>query len=97
MTGSVVLVVGALIVLALAARRYLVRERRSDEMRHVASQLGFVYSHEDASAVESVGFELFAHGEERGSEHVLSGVWEGSRSRSSTSGTRRSDGPSSSD
>ena len=76
MTGSVVLVVGALIVLALAARRSLVRERRGDEMRHVASQLGFMYSREDTSAVDAVGFELFAHGEERGIEYVLSGVWD---------------------
>jgi hypothetical protein len=77
MSGSLVLVVAALVVLALAVRSYLMTDRRSDEMRHVASQLGFVYSGDDTSAVDVVGFELFASGEERGTENLLNGVWDG--------------------
>ena len=56
---------------------FRLRQRRREELATMARQLGLDYVPQDTLGCLGLPFELLARGDGRGTENVLSGVWQG--------------------
>jgi hypothetical protein len=76
--GAVVIILVLLVGGAVAFGSYWLKKKRRDELALFAKQYRLSYSKEDPfGLLVMYPFELFARGDGRGCENVLSGTWQG--------------------
>lgn len=68
---------GFLIAIGVVVTRSLSAQHRATERSDLAKELGFRSASVDPFATAELPFRLFAHGDERGVEHVVWGSWRG--------------------
>lgn len=67
----------ALIIIGAAILQWWLKQKRLEELKLMASQLGLVYSPFDIDGLLGWPFVLLRRGDGRGIENVLSGQWQG--------------------
>jgi hypothetical protein len=67
----------AVLAVAAAAASWYLTQRRRQELAVMARQLGLDFSPEDAQGCLGLPFALLQEGDERGTENVMWGTWQG--------------------
>jgi hypothetical protein len=70
------IVLGLLVVLAIAIGTQIVKRMRQQDLARVAARLGLQFSTDDTFNTNALPFELFGKGDGNGSENVMWGVLE---------------------
>jgi hypothetical protein len=74
---ALVWVLALVVAIGAAAWSFTAKRRRRDELATLARQLGLSYSPEDTQGCLGLPFALLQRGDGRGTENVVSGVWQG--------------------
>lgn len=76
MDGPIIVVIGLLVVVAVAAWSAYARRKRREGLAFVARQLGLSYAEQDTYGCLRYPFQLLRRGDGRGTENVLTGSWQ---------------------
>ncbi len=74
---NLVWVLVAVVAIGAAGWSFYAKRKRRDALVTMARQLGLAYSPEDTQGCLGLPFALLQRGDGRGTENVLSGVWQG--------------------